>query len=483
MALDESKEVELKLELDPGDCDRIDWATIFEGQPRRIRQRAIYFDTPDHDLAKAGLSLRIRSDGTRYLQTVKAKQSCAGMFVRSEWEFEVEHETLVLDSRSPVSATLGERVDQIVPIFTVENERDLWDISGVEVALDRARVSAGGKTLALCEIEFEAKGCEVAMLFGLARKVAAEVPVDVGVVSKSERGYRLLHEPSGAAKAAAVTLKRCTPTPQAFLFIVQSCLTQFRLNVPLIVEHADPNALHQARIALRRLRTAISVFSPLQADSDRARWNDLGWLAAELGKARDLDVLLKRVEGQPIAATLAEARNAAYKDVESALKSQRARNVLFDLVAWINIGDWLTAPSAAGIREMPISDFASEAMERLRKRLKKRSHKFRKLDDLAMHDVRKAAKKLRYASDFFAPLFRGHGRQKHARKFTAALETLQDRLGAINDAATASAIAKRLGLDDNALMLACRPADAKEALVDEAAKSLRAMLRLKRFWR
>lgn len=484
MAPKECEEIELKLELDPRDCDRIDWAALFGGPPRRIRQYAVYFDTPDHALARAGYSLRIRGDGTRRHQTVKAKRASAGIFVRTEWEFEVEGETPVLDARTPVRATLGEDIDRLAPIFTIENARALWDLDGVEIALDQACLDAGGKRLSLCEIEFEAKGCDVAALFGLARRVAAVLPADISVSSKAERAYRLLEGSSFTAKGSTVPLKRSMSTATAFQFLAQSCIRQFRLNVPPVLAHADPEALHQARVALRRLRTAIAVFKPVLAGGDGARWNaELGWLASELGKARDLDVLMKRIGSEAAENPLAIARDAAYAEARTALASPRARELMLGLVEWINIGEWLSLPGKAGIRDRRVDEFAAEALERLRDRLKQRGRKFGKLDDQDRHDVRKAAKKLRYAAEFFAPLFPHDRMPRRAGRFLAALEKLQDELGAMNDLATASAIALRLGLDETAFTPGIHPQPARKALSAQAAGSLRALLRRKRFWK
>jgi inorganic triphosphatase YgiF len=480
----EIEEVELKLELDARAFGLIDWAAVFDGQPCHIRQRSVYFDTPDRALAKAGLSLRIRDDGERRLQTVKARRASTGVFVRREWEFEVECEALVLDDRSPVLAALHERVEQLVPIFTIENDRALWNLDGIEVALDHARITAGDRSITVCEIEFEAKGCDVAALFVQARKVAALTPVDVGVISKSDRGYNLLDDCLAAAKAPAALLEQSMTTSAAFQIIAQACVRQFRLNVAGIVENADADALHRARVAIRRLRTAITIFRPILAGTGSARSRDgLAWVAGELGKARDIDVLLERVGGAPIATQLAVERKAAYSDASAALVSPRARMLILDLVEWINAGDWLDNLASAGCGNAPIVQFAADALERLRLKLRKRGHRFKHLDDEGRHDVRKVAKKLRYAAEFFAPLFPSGRQQARADRILGMLEKLQDQLGELNDLATAPDLMSRYGLGVHISAPGIAPPGIKSELVAQAAETLKQLFRCKRFWK
>jgi CHAD domain-containing protein len=151
-------------------------------------------------------------------------------------------------------------------------------------------------------------------------------------------------------------------------------------------------------------------------------------------------------------------------------------------VEWITIGDWLEDPDSASVRNAPVHEFAADALDRLRGKLKKRGRKFATLDDQHLHDVRKAAKKLRYAAEFFLPLFPGDRAQRRGLRLVAALESVQDDLGAANDWATASAIARRLGLDEQGCMDAIRASEPGDEVVATAGGTLHALLRRKRFW-
>src|SRR5690606_24114464 len=131
-----------------------------------------------------------------------------------------------------------------------------------------------------------------------------------------------------------------TGIPDAFRKIAGTCLRQYRLNEALI-RRQNPEALHQARVALRRLRSAFSIFAPLLDDDAFTRLRDeIRWLAGALGEARDLDVLLGDRELDAQAREELEAAcDAAYAGALEATSSARARTLMLDLSEWLALGD------------------------------------------------------------------------------------------------------------------------------------------------
>ena len=175
------------------------------------RLRAIYFDTPDTQLANKGISLRIRQSGRRRVQTVKGDGSAAGgLFTRQEWERPVRSNRPVLDAQTPVRDALGEAVDQIEPMFETDIERMRWQIeegdAKVEMVIDRGVVRAGAREAVLCEVELELVAGAPAALFAIARRIDAEVSVRPAVLSKAERGYLLRGPIRESVKAEPVLL-------------------------------------------------------------------------------------------------------------------------------------------------------------------------------------------------------------------------------------------------------------------------------------
>lgn len=478
-------EVELKLEADRQGLDAM--AAALEARGVRFATRTLharYFDTPDGELRRAGLSLRIRRSGDARVQTLKAEGAALGaLLARPEWERPVEDDAPVLDDAPEAmrSALPDGAAQALAPAFSVEVERRVGAVldegGGIEVVIDRGVVRAGGREAAVAEVELELTGGTPASLFALARLLAEAAPMRLGMLTKAERGYRLL---DGAAdrpsKGAPAVIEPGAGVADAFAAIAGACLRQFRWNEDLLLRTQDPDALHQARVALRRLRSALSIFRRVVADNrfDHLR-GELRWLAATLGEARDLDVLIART-GRLDA--LGEPRAEAYARVAEALGSVRARTLMLDLAEWLAVGAWRTAPADPAAVSAPAGAFATATLDRLRRRLKKRGHGLDRLDDEARHDVRIDAKKLRYAAEFFAGLFPGRKRERRARRFIGAMQELQAHLGDLNDIATAPVVLARLGVAIDPV-----PERRRSALIDAAAEAYDELMERKRFWR
>lgn len=483
-------EVELKLDVTPDAAAAIEASELLSGEPERQQLHATYFDTPDQALRSAGFSLRIRRSGAGRVQTIKADGAAsAGLFLRSEWEAEVESDTPVLDHTTPILAKLGARTAEIGPAFEVVVERRIWNVdedgAEIEVVLDQGQIRSGGREEAVCEVELELKGGKPPALFGLARKLDAIAPVHIGVLSKAARGYRLTKKPRQAFKAEPVTLDPEMDAASAFQHIAQACLRQFRLNEAALLAHRAPEALHQARVALRRLRSAFSVFAPLfEGDEQAASLRvELRAIAAILGEARNLDVLIARAGSGPLQDKLQSAREEAYANVEVALASPRARSLMLDLMKWLAMGPWLTESGAHSAGTESARSFAQSALDRYRRKVKKGGRRLIKADDEARHDLRKDAKKQRYAAEFFATLFDDKKSRRRYARFIAALEDMQDHLGVLNDLATAPDEIRKLGLENDPEAQALLGTEAKAPLITAAAEAHEALVDAKRFWR
>ncbi|RVT90491.1 CHAD domain-containing protein [Sphingomonas crocodyli] len=479
-------EVELKLDVDADAANAIEQSPWLGGAPRSINQRSTYFDTPDRALKAAGLSLRVREADGVWTQTIKADDDrAAGLFARPEWEREVPDGRPVLDDATPIVGLIGDKVDQVAKQFEIQVERRLWLVdwkgASIEVAIDRGEVVAGERSARISELELELQTGSRAALFDFARRLHEIGPVRPGIASKAERGYRLSDAAPNAVKAQSITLTADMTAADAFRAIVKACVRHFRLNEDLLKANRHADALHQARVALRRLRSAFAIFKALAVgdQSDRLR-EELRWLAYELGEARNLDVLLAAIDAGPMRDDVARAREAQYDRVEAVLASARARRLLLDLVQWIDDGAWLDRKKNREARSIPARLFAERALARFRRKVKKGGRDLVRVDDETRHDVRKDAKKLRYACEFFVGLFDGERERRRYKKFVAALETLQDQLGALNDAATIPVVLDRLGLSGAAGVDKNPPI--RSDLILAAADAYEDVVDTKRFW-
>jgi inorganic triphosphatase YgiF len=427
-----STELELKLELDPQSAPSVLQSRAFaQARKTTLPLVSVYYDTPSGKFRKAGFTLRVRSTPQGYVQTVKTLGTSAGFFDRGEWEapvsgVEPDEEMLRLTPAGTLS------YKRLQPIVTSNFERTVWRAGAMEFALDNGHIEASGQQQQLCELEIELLGKDAAEAFEIAKMVSADVPVRLGVLSKAERGFALadgtLNKPV-KAQPPGVTAEMDART--GFQAIVASCLRQFRLNEPLVHQQRRGEALHQTRVAMRRLRSALSLFKPALLDAEfPALREELRWFTNQLGTARNLDVLLGRELPDEQREQLQGDRERAYDQVIAALDSNRFRMLMLDILRWATVGEWRSSKKA----QQPLRTFAGKRIDRLWERVASRED-LRNMDDEGRHELRIEIKKLRYALEFLGPLHDlGSGNRKG---FTKALVGLQETLGDLNDLVTA----------------------------------------------
>ncbi len=197
-------EIELKLAIDPADHLRLQRHPLLRTAVAKTDQILdnLYFDTPDLELRRRGVALRIRRQGRLRLQTIKlAGKASAGLTIRPEWETPYRGRF----DFSPVEpVALREWLEspelrgRIGPLFRTRFRRVTWTLAlpaggSILVALDRGQVDAGGRREAISEVELELAGnTTVSALHDCAARLAARVPLTAASVSKAQRGYNLL---------------------------------------------------------------------------------------------------------------------------------------------------------------------------------------------------------------------------------------------------------------------------------------------------
>ena len=455
------KEIELKLEVPPQELRRLKgWRALSRKGAGEQDLASVYFDTPKHKLGRNGISLRIRRNGKKRLQTVKS-QGADGSFRRGEWENEIKGD--VPDLRKVQGTALEPLLTKklkhkLIPVFETRVCRTVGPVrrngSRIEVALDEGEIRAGRRSAPISEVELELKGGDAGEVFGLARELGKHVSVKLALNSKSQRGYDLLdNKQIEAARADKIELRHGMSPVEAFLVIGRSILRHIAANEPA-VRRSDPEGVHQMRVGLRRLRGAMALFKRLLGDKQSERIkSELKWLTGELAPARDLDVY-ERSKIEPLrsvlpgktgmkelADTLASRRAAAFNRAKAAIDSPRYRSLLLDTLQWLENGDWAKHRRRQG---GPIERFAAKVLARRTKKAKKKAGKLRKLDPRQRHKLRIAVKKLRYGSDFFENLFVGHKAGKRLSRFKGRLKGLQDCLGALNDISVHQKLASKL---------------------------------------
>jgi triphosphatase len=445
-------EVELKLALDPSHVERFARSPLLaRGRPRVTRMDGIYLDTPDCELARNAMALRIRSAGRRWVQCLKAGASgTGGLHARGEWEHAQPGPVvdLALFRDTPLAGlpSAGTLHQRLQPAFRVRFERTAWRIapargSRLEVALDVGEVLGGDAREALCEVEIECLDGDARHAFDLAEALLRAASLRPSAVTKAQRGYRLFaRRGMRPVRAVAPRLARDLQPVQAARAVVAAGLDQLQANEEGLLASDDPEFVHQARVALRRTRSALRMFRGVIGKRRARRWRgELAVATRALGAARDWDVFATETLpalasaygdaalGRKLARAASIPRQRARDAAREALRSRRYAAAVLHVSRWIaSDGD------ARAAATQPLPDFAARL---LRKRARRVAAGLRGLAGKSVtrrHRVRIEAKRLRYAVDGLASILDPSA----ARRLSARLADLQDVLGRANDAAT-----------------------------------------------
>jgi CHAD domain-containing protein len=304
--------------------------------------------------------------------------------------------------------------------------------------------------------------------------------------------------PTVSVKATRLAFSPEDSLDEVVACILGDCLDHFVANIPALRDSGDAEAVHQSRVALRRLRALLGLlkrFAPgnpeLTTTAARAKV-----VARELGGARDWHVLREGLErgpreylrDEPGFFTLLDAvelhRLRAVENARLAIAAPPTQRFVRDLRGFIARRAWRTGskePKEAGSAKA----FAAKSLQRLHKRAVKRCEGVAALAPEQRHEARIALKKARYAAEFFESLFS----QKAARAYLRGLATIQDQLGEENDRATAARLLGEIAADDasqETLRALCflrgwrAGAQQRGALVTK--ESERRLRRLKPFW-
>lgn len=461
-------EFELKFEVSDEALPMLGELPALGAPAHTSRLRSIYFDTPDRDLRKACLGLRVRQSEEGLVQTLKLEKPSAPL-ARHEWETQIAAERpdpgALADT--PACDVLNGDDQLLEPIFTttVERTRHLWrrGDDNVEVSLDRGEITCGVRSEPIQELELELKAGDPQALFELAAALNDQVKLPLMFQSKAERGYHLADDPGWRPeRSRPINILPETPAARAFRDAGHNCLAQVANNARLLCRYRSLESLHQMRVGLRRFRAVLTTFRPFIEDGefDHIR-AETKWLAGELDAARDIDVFIHesfrcarpklsdRHAFARFGAQLLHAQSEAYDRALAAIVSDRFAGLMLKATRWIEIGAWAASeePVLKRLRELRTDAFARDELGRMHRRVRKRGRRLARLDAQDRHRLRIKAKKLRYAAEFFSQSF---GRAKRRKRFLKSLGELQDGLGRLHDIAVTPQLALELAYGQSA---------------------------------
>ena len=450
-----------------------------------------YYDAEDWRFYRAGYALRIRKAGTTAEATMKSLSPADGN-VRRRREI-----TEPLGDNKP--ATLGEASGPVGghtrsllggqdmrsmfeirtrrqkfalllenPVEESENGSSGDGASGEkvrigEVLLDASEIPLGGgresARIRRVEVEAGAGTAPTPDLRGFVDEMQYALDLKPASISKFETGlYATGLSPRGETEAGPTQIDSTMTLGEVAFAVLRRQFAEMRSHEPGTRIGEDPEALHDMRVATRRMRAAMKVFEG--ALPERAKWfrEELRWVAGVLGEVRDLDVQIGRLETWrdeadeesseflgKILDVIRKRRTEARGRMLEALDSARYERLETSFGEMLRRGPGVERELAQGNGHSPEGEpVTSAAPALLSTRYRKWSRAAKSLDESSppesFHDLRKKGKRLRYALEFVSEVY-----GKPAEKVVKPLKTLQDDLGRHQDAVVASGTLRELG--------------------------------------
>lgn len=428
------------------------------GQARGAEATVVFHDTAEGALAGEGLALAVEPRGRGAVQ--RLERSLPGKDARAE---PGRAASVLAETRLPrpgpdpgvlaglIPAAAGQAP---LPAVAAASGRRLTLrlAGGMSATLFSGQLRAVAAERGVARLTLAVPEEALAEALDLLRALAADRPVTVPATSLAEEARAvalgvparpLWRGPPDLTGAETVEDGACRAIGQLALALLAAA--------PIAAEGSNPEGVHQARVAIRRLRTALTLFRPAIGCAAVTELKDrLGALARALGPARDWDVFIAGALGEIVAAFPGEAaiarlaraaeaaRAAAYAEVRATLAAPSFRLLTLDLAATLASPPWRAGEDAeaALLRDTPLEDFAAAALGRRSKRLMRAGEGFAQLDIPALHALRIQAKRMRYAGELFGGLYGA----KRQRRFQKAVGAVQDALGHLNDTAVAAGL-------------------------------------------
>jgi len=437
---------------------------------RRLRQ--VFWDTAQHRIGRLGFALGTQTHGQRRQQILREiRMLPAGGRFLVERLGPLDGEALdvtrlaFLPGIDP--ATVAEIAgDMLVPLFGIDLVRTQWRI-GVEdtqvtVTLESALIEAPGGRESILQLDLALAGGPPDGIYRLARRLLGAIPLRLASADPAQRGYLLATGTPAWKDGTEAALSPEMTVRQGIVAIGRAGAAAVRTTVSLLPSALAPEPIHQARVSLRRLRSALSVFkSALPPFSTRQFGAALGDFARLLGEAREWDVWLDGTieplraaldERDPVLDQLADAARAE-RDIAALAVADAATGREFVLLAlglgaWFDADIWPETPTdeAAALLASPLLDFARRLLRKRHRKLVAAAEGAATADAGQLHVLRIEAKRLRYAVEFLRPLFPA----KPVRRYVDALKSIQDILGTANDAVVARRLIPHLAEADAA---------------------------------
>ncbi|MCW2492895.1 MAG: hypothetical protein JWN47_2259 [Frankiales bacterium] len=442
-------ERELKFEVEPGFVVPDVTALLPDGgrvERSSEKLRSDYFDTADHALLRAQVTLRRRTGTTDNGWQLKVPRPP----FREEIRLPLEGDSVPDELRDLLLGTVrGRPLVQVASVVTDRTVQRLLDAGGrrlAEIDDDTVHASAAGDVATASswrEVEVELGEDEVELLYALGKRLTRAGARPSASQSKLSKALPTPSAESGKRKAKL----RGGDVVAAYIAEQQRVI----LAGDLALRRGDDSVIHKTRVATRRLRSTLRNFGPLFEDSRASSLDsELRWYAGLLGEVRDRQVLQKRLDGMvaalddtltlgPVRARidteLRHEQTEHWQTLRDELTSQRYLALLDD------IADWIQQPPWTAKAHTPAKIIA-KLVRRAERKVFRRLQSANATGDIQLlHGARKAAKRARYAAEAAEAVIGRKAAAKEAKRY----QKLQDLLGEHQDSLVSADLLRRLG--------------------------------------
>ncbi|NPD65435.1 CHAD domain-containing protein [Lichenicola cladoniae] len=454
----------LRLQTSPDFLTSLQQAPIILNHTRNAgvvrRIDSTYYDTSENMLFENGISLSVQKRGKNFVQRLLKQEPRQSLARPATLEVSIDTGTpdivrFANDKITWLSPTLADSLPDLtlLPRFATRIRRRIrrLEFSGavVDLLLDDGIIIAGDRREPLTELQLVLQSGDEGVLYEIGMRLLETVPLRIATTEIVTRGYFLASDTVPAAeKAAASAVTPGSTVDELIACVFGAAQAHLHANQMVAFDGRSVDGVHQMRVALRRIRSVLSMLKQVLPSATMINLaREAKWAADELGQARAWDVFLTTTLDGPLRLTgghadfdglrrVAEApRLEAYAAARAMISSDRYGRFQMSLCQWVARRGWRNDADSDGLGTLaqPAPILAARILTRLHGKALKQGRRFRALSSDERHDLRITLKKLRYASEFFHPLF---DTAMQSRRHAQCLSRLQDRLGLDQDAAT-----------------------------------------------
>jgi CHAD domain-containing protein len=305
----------------------------------------------------------------------------------------------------------------------------------------------------------------------------------------------------GLPTKSAAPIKPGMTVLEAFQTIMGHYFKYMEGWVPVVRKGNNIRGVHQFRVSFRQMRSAVGIFrGAIPRELTQSMALEMKWIASQFGPARDSDVFINEILGtmsgkigpkageKSLAELTRKYNKKAYAQAASALDSKRFKQLANRFQGWHNGKfDGKISPAAQKSMKGNIMDYARAELDRRMDKVLARGAKINSMSDVQLHELRIECKKIRYATEFFTPLF-GKGAMAN---FIANLKALQGTLGTLQDAAVMPALLDAITAGNKdadvkkycANLIEWRTENQKKSFKQQLTKQWQAFSKTKRPWK